>query len=1160
MLCCGWVSAQSYHIGDLYTAPDGSQGIVYYIHPDGSGWVVALNDASTGCAWGNAIDVPNLTNQNPIFYQPLLNDTAGYTNTQIIRTYQNSNSIYAAGVVDFAHGWVLPSPAQLSMLYGQLPFVSTALTRAGGTELARDFYWCSGERDANNAWRVHFALGYFNYTNKTTFCRVRAVRSFSATTVVYDTTLTYLWNTGSTQPHIDVSPGQTTTYTVTATTEFGCSNTAEQTILVGNNAPQVLYDTVCQGAGYEANGFTLTPAETGTAGTLTRSREMTTGNCSSTITLQLTVTPTATVQIEAAACETYEWNGVTYDESGDYTQTFTSSGGCDSVVTLHLTVNHGTHNVTDTTVCERFTWTDGTGETYTVSGTYTFDYINGDGCPSTDTLHLIVNLGTHNVTDTTVCERFTWTDGTGETYTETGTYTFDYTNGDGCPSTDTLHLTIATLPAFFIMASTDTICIGDSVTLQTIENASIQWLDDFGTVIGAEPTITVMPASPTNYYVTVFYGNNNSNLIENGDFEQGNTGFSSDYYNAQTSLGTGGYSINTDVYNLWGNAHQYGYGNEGQYMIVDGANYANAIVWRQSVNVTPNTTYSFSLMAVSIGDINYSTANLQVMANGVPLGYTLNLPAVLNQWQYFEAEWNSTDNTTLTLTIFDLNTSGLGNDFGIDNIQLTRVTSPCSVTDSIHIDVFPTHTVDIGDTICDNELPFVWNGITYTESGDYTQTFTNSYGCDSVVTLHLTVNLGTHNVTDTTVCESFTWADGNGDTYTESGTYTFDYTNGDGCPSTDTLHLTVNHTIHDAYTVTANDTYTWTNGNGETYNTSGIYTYTHTDDNGCTQVDTLHLTIHYSSSNEFSVVACERYEWDGVTYTESGDYVREYSDIYGADSTMTLHLTVNNPVHTAITVVECASYTWADGDGQTQTESGTFTYVHDDDNGCTQVDTLHLTIHHSVEESFETTICKQSLPYHWNGLTFTEDGTQSLFLTTSHGCDSTVRLTLNSIDDDIQIVMLTEDPCADFSAELLAQTEMTEFQWSTGDITPQITALHPGTYYVTASEGNCIANASFFVPVCEFVLYLPNAITATAVNGINDYFFIPQYSQRQIQDFEIHIYNRWGQLVFHSEDKNFKWDGSSNGKIFANTTYTYVILCTNYLGKQFLFKGSITVL
>ena len=100
-----------------------------------------------------------------------------------------------------------------------------------------------------------------------------------------------------------------------------------------------------------------------------------------------------------------------------------------------MTVHYGTHNVTTETACESYTWTGGTGETYTTSGTYTYDYTNELGCPSTDTLHLTINYGTYNVTTETACESYTWANGTGETYTESGTYTYDYTNEFGCAST-----------------------------------------------------------------------------------------------------------------------------------------------------------------------------------------------------------------------------------------------------------------------------------------------------------------------------------------------------------------------------------------------------------------------------------------------------------------------------------------------------------------------------------------------------------------------------------------------------------------------------------------------------------------------------------------------------------------------------------------------------
>ena len=145
-------------------------------------------------------------------------------------------------------------------------------------------------------------------------------------------------------------------------------------------------------------------------------------------------------------------------------------------------------------------------------------------------------------------------------------------------------------------------------------------------------------------------------------------------------------------------------------------------------------------------------------------------------------------------------------------------------------------------------------------------------------------------------------------------------------------------------------------------------------------------------------------------------------------------------------------------------------------------------------------------------------------------------------------------------AELLAESDMTNFIWSTGETTPQITVYQSGTYYVTVSDGICGATGHITVPACDCKLYLPNAITPTQENGINDYFFIPQHSHRQINTFEIIIYNRWGEMVFRSEDKNFRWHGDSNGKIMANTTYTYVIRWTNNNGKECMTKGIITVL
>jgi len=59
---------------------------------------------------------------------------------------------------------------------------------------------------------------------------------------------------------------------------------------------------------------------------------------------------------------------------------------------------------------------------------------------------------------------------------------------------------------------------------------------------------------------------------------------------------------------------------------------------------------------------------------------------------------------------------------------------------SAFINVKPTSATSENATICASELPYVWNGNNYTASGSYTIHLTNAVGCDSAVTLNLTVN------------------------------------------------------------------------------------------------------------------------------------------------------------------------------------------------------------------------------------------------------------------------------------------------------------------------------------------------------------------------------------------------------------------------------------
>ena len=109
---------------------------------------------------------------------------------------------------------------------------------------------------------------------------------------------------------------------------------------------------------------------------------------------------------------------------------------------------------------------------------------------------------------------------------------------------------------------------------------------------------------------------------------------------------------------------------------------------------------------------------------------------------------------------------------------------------------------------------YTWiDGVTYTASNNTaTHTLTNASGCDSVVTLDLTI-LDSNTRVDTQVhCDTYTWIDGN--TYTASNnSATWTLTNAAGCDSVVTLDLTINNSNTGIDTQVHCDTYTWIDGN-----------------------------------------------------------------------------------------------------------------------------------------------------------------------------------------------------------------------------------------------------------------------------------------------------------------------------------------------------------
>lgn len=203
------------------------------------------------------------------------------------------------------------------------------------------------------------------------------------------------------------------------------------------------------------------------------------------------------------------------------------------------------------------------------------------------------------------------------------------------------------------------------------------------------PTVNV--STTTTYVLTARAVNSGLNLINNGDFESGNSGFTSGYAHSPGNLWPEGvYEVLPDPSASHPNFaacpdHTSG---SGSMMAVNGAGVSNVEVWCQSISISPNTQYVFSAWLTSL--VGTSPALLQFSINGSPLGGIFSATPATCNWQEFYAIWNSGSNTTATICINNQNTAVSGNDFALDDISFAPI---CVVTDTVTVYTLPVTAV-----------------------------------------------------------------------------------------------------------------------------------------------------------------------------------------------------------------------------------------------------------------------------------------------------------------------------------------------------------------------------------------------------------------------------------------------------------------------------------
>ena len=225
----------------------------------------------------------------------------------------------------------------------------------------------------------------------------------------------------------------------------------------------------------------------------------------------------------------------------------------------------------------------------------------------------------------------------------------------------------------------------------------------------------------------------------------------------------------------------------------------------------------------------------------------------------------------------------------ISNINVDFGTVPSCATSSV-----------TNISVCQNQLPFNWNGQNFGGDGTFMVHMMNAGGCDSAATLNLSIKAGTLSTTNMSICASalpYYW---NGLTFYGTSIQTAHLNNAGGCDSAATLNLMVK-TSSASFTnmsVCASSLpYNW---NGLTFYGTSTQTAHLQNSVNCDSAATLNLTVNTSSVSTTNTTISSSalpYVWNGLTFNVAGTQTAHLSNsVVGCDSAATLNLTLNSGI------------------------------------------------------------------------------------------------------------------------------------------------------------------------------------------------------------------------------------------------------------------------
>lgn len=803
---------------------------------------------------------------------------------------------------------------------------------------------------------------------------------------------------------------------------------------------------------YTWNGITLT---TGGIGAATYESTSAISGCDSLTTLNLIVHTPSEYSVSAYFCigSSYEFGTSTYTSPGTYTHTFTSIHGCDS--TVHLTLIQDPMDTID-----QYQWKcrlasyEFYGTEYSESGTY----LHLDTTGSCHVMRRLIltdydTIYTYNSYGMCAGDSLVWG---GDSYFESGVYTFSGVNSAGCDTSYTLTLVVY-LPDTVEMSQY--ICPLDTIDFYgtDLTEPGIYFHTEYYGACAYVYRLELLPSDTLYSYAW-------ADFCSGGSYEYGGmTITESGEYTFSGVNAAGCDTVLTLFVNESAPYYEYYYHTicvSQSYEFFDSV-YTEAGTYTHTTSVgcdttrvlhlsTIDTIRSYDYISLCEGNVfhwagvDYTEAGTYLLMGSTADGCDTLHSLQITVWP---ADTLSRYDTICPEAEYDF--YGMDLTAGTGTYIYRDTVGDCDTVWRLYLTMMDTITTEYIDTLCTG-ASYIWKGVTYNTSGVYNLAGVNEIGCDTIHTINLYFNppdtlstvdticsgnsayfygsyyntTGTYYYsTSTGVCDityqldlfvrdtlrtisydticSGMYFEFAGDYHFSTGTYYYYGLNAYGCDTLRELNVYVNppHMDTTLATICPGESY---NFFGIEYNTAGIYTRSSIAE-GCdtAYILILHIPLIPNNHDTFAICSGNSVVHDGTTLTESGVYTFYYTSVDGCDSNYTITLQVTEYIEYPVTASVCENETYSFFDSLIY-DPGTYYHLVDGE----ECDTMYiLTLNHlpTYRQVQSLTLCNNQLPYNYLGMdipygTSSTTSYDSVMLSTHSGCDSLIVLNLEIHD------------------------------------------------------------------------------------------------------------------------------------------------------------------